>query len=182
VTAPAPAKKTRNTYNLGPVLPHVRAAAEEVGNRFGIGTIGGWRATARDMTGHPAGRALDFMVAGGTGEQANRYLIDNRDRLGVTYTLWRQTEYSQAAGWDTGRRMEDRGSPTQNHYDHIHANFSTLPGNPLGAVVDAAGDVVDAVTPDWSAPVGELLMKGLGLGAAVALVVVGAKQAVTRGE
>lgn len=192
-TAPAPAKRT---YNLGPVLPHVKAAAQEVGDRFSIETIGGWRATARDMTGHPAGRALDIMVSGARGALVNNYLIGQRKRLGLAYTLYQQTEYSDDAGWTTGRKMEDRGDPTQNHMDHVHAQFKLLSlGDRLvdgqrqagdvvldaaGNVIGAAGDVAGALLPDWFGGASELLLKGVGVATAAALIVLGVRQAVTK--
>lgn len=196
MTAPAAPAPTERTYNLGPVLPHVKAAAQELGNRYAIETIGGWRASARDMTGHPAGRALDLMVSGARGDLINHYIITQRKRLGVSYTLWKQREYSDEAGWETGKQMEDRGSATQNHMDHIHVNFKLLNlGDRLvdgqrvvgdvildaaGNVVGAAGDVAGALLPDWMGGAKELLLKGVGVATAASLIVLGIRQAVTK--
>jgi hypothetical protein len=105
---------------VGAVKPHVKAAAEEIGGKFGISTIHGIgeRSGASD---HPLGLALDFMV--GTdkarGDNVTAYAIDNRARLRVKYVIWQQRIW-QAGVW---KGMADRGSKTANHYDHVHVSF-----------------------------------------------------------
>jgi hypothetical protein len=187
-TPPAGAT-TGRTYNLGAVRPFVKRAAEEIGNRFAITTIGGWRASAVDVMGHPAGLAIDVMCSGGTLDAVRQYAVANRSRLGVKYVLAKQREYSQEAGWDTGRPMEDRGSPTDNHMDHAHINFKLMGGSG-GDLIDGGstpddtpgmGDRVDSILPDWMGGANQLLVKGLALGCAAGLLVLGAKQAVTKG-
>lgn len=83
------------------------------------GGIGGWRASD-PFPDHPSGRALDIMVGGNTalGDQINQWLQANASQLGVQYTLWNQQT------WNPGQApagMGDRGSPTANHMDHVHA-------------------------------------------------------------
>ncbi len=39
------------------------------------------------------------------------------------YVIWRQ-RYNDGSGWDP---MEDRGSITANHYDHVHVSFEVAP-------------------------------------------------------
>ncbi|KAB2809302.1 hypothetical protein F9L07_19880 [Pimelobacter simplex] len=113
------------SYNLGAVKPWVRAAADELGPKFGITSIGGYRAGARDANGHPAGRALDLMVSDvQRGTRLAEYARANARRLGVEYVIWRQRIWSVARDIEGWRRMEDRGSPTQNHMDHVHVNFN----------------------------------------------------------
>ncbi|MFC7327626.1 coiled-coil domain-containing protein [Marinactinospora rubrisoli] len=81
---------------------------------------------------HGSGRACDFMMsaAGASPSSANQELGDqiaeyaraNADRLGVMYVIWEQRIWDSrnpGAGW---RQMEDRGSITQNHYDHVHVS------------------------------------------------------------
>lgn len=75
---------------------------------------------------HSAGTALDFMVYSDTpaGTWVADYLWTNRARLGLRWELWRQRSRSTSPGKpDTWQAMEDRGSPTKNHMDHVHANF-----------------------------------------------------------
>jgi hypothetical protein len=107
-----------NTGQLGAVKPFVRTAAEFLGCAFDKPTVLGvaGRGNASD---HPGGRALDFMVDRATGDQLAACTIRNREALGVSYVIWRQRI-------DTGsgfRAMEDRGSPTANHLDHVHVSF-----------------------------------------------------------
>lgn len=109
-----------SVYQLGPVKDHARRAANEVGPMFGITTVGGYRASAIDPQGHPAGRALDFMVSDSRGTALAAYCLANRGRLGVTYVIWRQ-RINDGTGW---RDMADRGSATQNHMDHVHVSFT----------------------------------------------------------
>jgi peptidoglycan DL-endopeptidase CwlO len=78
---------------------------------------------------HPLGRACDFMMsAGGTtpaaadsalGDQIAEWTIKNRDKLGVKYVIWKQ-RINHGSGWSA---MSDRGSITENHYDHVHISF-----------------------------------------------------------
>jgi hypothetical protein len=114
-----------NTGQLGAVKPFVRTAAEFLGCAFDKPTVLGvaGRSNASD---HPSGRALDFMVNRATGDQLAACAIRNREALGISYVIWRQRI-------DTGsgfRAMEDRGSPTANHFDHVHVSFK--PGAAAG--------------------------------------------------
>ena len=181
MTAPA---GERRTYSLGPVLPHVKKAAEDVGNRFNVASVLGWRASARDMTGHPAGRALDFMCDRAQGDQIAAYLLANADALGVEYVIWRQriADPDEGGAWEP---MEDRGSPTQNHMDHVHANFTLLPGTGTTTSTDTgitkinADQVGGGLFGDWA---GDALSIGVKLAltaGALGLVVAGALRSVT---
>ena len=128
---PTPATTTDcglNTGQLGAVKPFVRTAAEFLGCTFGKPTVLGvaGRSNASD---HPKGRALDFMVDRATGDQLAACALRNREELGVSYVIWRQRI-------DTGsgfRPMADRGSPTANHFDHVHVSFE--PGAGSGSPV-----------------------------------------------
>ena len=102
----------------------MRTAANSSVARFGQPTVLGvaGRGNASD---HPNGRALDFMVDRATGDQLAACAIRNREALGVSYVIWRQRI-------DTGsgfRPMEDRGSPTANHFDHVHVSFKPGAGS-----------------------------------------------------
>jgi hypothetical protein len=80
---------------------------------------------------HGVGRACDFMMAPGgryaTGADLERgnalaeWCIKNGRRLGIMYIIWQQKYYDirTGSGW---RMMADRGSPTANHYDHVHVS------------------------------------------------------------
>lgn len=84
-----------------------------------VPSIGGYRASD-PYPDHPSGRALDIMTGGDSalGDQINQFLQQNADALGIDYTLWQQQTWKPGQG---PTPMEDRGSPTQNHMDHVHA-------------------------------------------------------------
>jgi DNA-binding cell septation regulator SpoVG len=53
-----------------------------------------------------------------TGNAIAQYAIDNASRLGVKYVIWEQRIWQPSSGqWVA---MNDRGSVTENHYDHVH--------------------------------------------------------------
>lgn len=86
-----------------------------VRSNFGITNIGGYRAGAGD---HGSGRAVDVMVSGSRGDAVAEWAIDNMAAYDITYVIWKQRIWlAGASGW---RAMEDRGSVTANHYDHVH--------------------------------------------------------------
>ena len=103
-----------------------------------ISTIGGYRAQD-PYPDHPSGLALDIMVSDvSLGTQVNDWLHANMGPLALNYTIWQQ--YYRPAGGG-GNLMEDRGSPTQNHMDHIHALFNPngAPGIQDGGVGSSGG-------------------------------------------
>lgn len=180
----APTKTKGRTYSLGAVMPHVRRAAELGGNLHGIESILGWRANARDKTGHPAGLALDYMCSKPQGDALNAWLHRNAGALGLKYTIWQQTHFPVGGKPEP---MEDRGSPTQNHLDHVHGHFKALGGDGSTPDSDAGGGRAGA-TADGAEGAGllggwaeGLLGVGLKVGAVaagLALVVTGVKQTV----
>jgi hypothetical protein len=114
------------TNSAGPVKAQVQAAADRVvSNVPGADalTLGGTRASATDPDGHPSGKALDYMVLGDTalGNAIVQYHIDHWDELGVEYIIYKQRILQSPNGSWTA--MEDRGSPTANHMDHVHVNY-----------------------------------------------------------
>lgn len=75
---------------------------------------------------HGVGRALDIMVSGSAGDEIAAWVKANYKALGVSEVIWQQhiwTVQRSSEGW---RAMEDRGSVTANHYDHVHV---TVYGN-----------------------------------------------------
>lgn len=137
-------------YPLGPVKPHVRSAAETIGALYDVETIYGVasRSYASD---HPLGLALDFMVGGNRaqGEAIAIYCQTNAAALGIKYIIWYQKIWSAERASDGWRPMENRGSITANHMDHVHVSFlssgSGVPGNGGNAITISAPDL----TPDW---------------------------------
>jgi LysM domain len=114
------------TNSAGGVKPQTQAAANAVVSNVpgaaGI-TLGGTRASAVDPHGHPSGLALDYMVQSDTalGHAIVAYTIDHWSELGVEYVIYQQRILTSPTGaW---KQMEDRGSPTDNHMDHVHVNY-----------------------------------------------------------
>lgn len=81
---------------------------------------------------HGSGRACDFMMSAGgaspsatnqqLGQQIAEYAKNNADRLGVMYVIWEQKIWHSGNPGNGWKPMEDRGSITQNHYDHVHVS------------------------------------------------------------
>jgi len=110
------------------VTPRMAAVRDEVDRRFGpFVTIGCWRAGSDD---HSQGRACDFMLSTGgvlpttdkvaLGYEVASWAQANASRLGIEYIIYRQKIWDirmASSGWVP---MEDRGSITANHFDHVH--------------------------------------------------------------
>lgn len=106
-----------------------------------IKTIGGWRAND-PYPDHPSGRALDIMTYNdmGLGDRIKDWLFNHDFKM--QYALWRQAQWNSASA-KSG--MANRGSPTQNHMDHVHAYFAASPratGNEKYTMPNGAGDGV----------------------------------------
>ena len=104
---------------LASTQPPVAQVGNHIKEKFGVSDIGG-RAARANASDHPSGLALDFMVDPATGDKLADYVLDNQEDFGVTYVIWQQ-RYNDGSGWSM---MEDRGSPTANHMDHVHVSFS----------------------------------------------------------
>ena len=84
-----------------------------------------------DPQDHGTGHAADFMLSAGgrmpfpegqaLGKRTADYLISNYRRLRVKYVIWQQRIWNPSI-CKCWRQMEDRGSITQNHFDHVHAS------------------------------------------------------------
>lgn len=115
-----------SSYNLGPVKPWVARAANVLGPKFGIRTIYGFGQRG-NVSDHPKGLALDFMCGTSAGNRLATFAVANHKALNITYVIWRQRIWSiNNPRW---KRMEDRGSVTANHYDHVHISFLAAPNN-----------------------------------------------------
>lgn len=70
---------------------------------------------------HGTGQALDIMITDdATGDAIAEFVKSNYDALGVSEVLWSQQIWTVERGSEGWRWMEDRGSTTANHYDHVH--------------------------------------------------------------
>nr|BFE89347.1 hypothetical protein GCM10020093_119490 [Planobispora longispora] len=110
----------------------MKKVIENVDAKFGpFPTIGAWRADG-GMPGsdHPTGKAADFMISTGgkmpsgaklkEGWEVANYVKEHADELGIKYIIFAQHIWSPSRASEGWRLMEDRGSVTQNHFDHVH--------------------------------------------------------------
>lgn len=105
--------------DLAGTQPHVAQVGNFLGKMFGITEIGG--ALGRGNDDHGAGLAVDLMTSDpANGDAIADFVLANQERFGVTYVIWQQ-RYNDGSGWSP---MEDLGSPTANHYDHVHVSFA----------------------------------------------------------
>lgn len=89
--------------------------------------IGGRRAED-GMGEHSSGNAIDIMIPNwqtpegvALGNQIGAFLVKNAKALGLDGLIWQQRSYGYGGSFYSGTPMDDRGSPTQNHMDHLHA-------------------------------------------------------------
>ena len=118
-----------NTIPTDPNLqPQAEAFRQEVAAKFGVTNIGGYR--AGDPDDHGKGLAIDVMVPTNSelGDQVAQYAIDNMDRAGISYIIWKQQFYMPVNNIygpaNTWNQMPDRGDDTANHNDHVHISFN----------------------------------------------------------
>ena len=72
---------------------------------------------------HGTGKALDIMIRGAAGDELARWLQQNAEELGIHQLIWRQRIWYSGSSFDAWQGMEDRGSETANHYDHVHVSM-----------------------------------------------------------
>lgn len=96
--------------------------------------IGGWR-EPDGFNEHSSGEALDIMVGSNKelGDRINTFLLQNGKAFGLQYDLWQQRQWNPD-GSTSG--MDNRGSPTANHMDHVHARVRPGAATPLSSIGD----------------------------------------------
>ncbi len=108
--------------------PQTAAFKEEIANLFGITSFSGYR--PGDSGDHGKGLAIDFMVPESSelGDKIAEYAIQNMASRGISYIIWKQRFYapfnSIYGPANTWNPMPDRGSVTENHYDHVHVSMN----------------------------------------------------------
>ena len=108
--------------------PQTAAFKEEIANLFGITSFSGYR--PGDSGDHGKGLAIDFMVPESSelGDKVAEYAIQNMASRGISYIIWKQRFYapfdSKYGPANTWNPMPDRGSVTENHYDHVHVSMN----------------------------------------------------------
>lgn len=108
--------------------PQTAAFKEEIANLFGITSFSGY--CPGDSGDHGKGLAIDFMVPESSelGDKIAEYAIQNIASRGISYIIWKQRFYapfdSKYGPANTWNPMPDRGSVTENHYDHVHVSMN----------------------------------------------------------
>ena len=108
--------------------PQTAAFKEEIANLCGITSFSGYR--PGDSGDHGKGLAIDFMVPESSelGDKVAEYAIQNMASRGISYIIWKQRFYapfdSKYGPANTWNPMPDRGSVTENHYDHVHVSMN----------------------------------------------------------
>ena len=110
----------------GPVLSHVQAYADAVCYWTGGCSISTYEGHHPERT-----RALDNLASNcygcwpsdnyAKGDRIANWTLNNWWSYRTWYVIWKQRiNYNDGYGWQW---MADRGSITQNHYDHVHTSF-----------------------------------------------------------
>ncbi|UMG92885.1 hypothetical protein [Nocardioides sp. TF02-7] len=108
---------TNGTSVPAGVSPNIKAVHEAVCAEFPeISTYGTFRSDGE----HGQGIAVDIMVSGDRGWQVAEFIRKYYSELGVSYLIYAQQIWSVERSSEGWRAMEDRGSATANHYDHVH--------------------------------------------------------------
>ncbi|MER0123844.1 LysM peptidoglycan-binding domain-containing protein [Streptococcus sp. ZJ93] len=116
-----------NPANAG-LQPQTAAFKEEVASIYGITSFSLYR--PGDSGDHGKGLAVDFMVGNNEalGDQVANYAIQNIASKNISYIIWKQrfyapypSIYGPANTWNV---MPDRGSITENHFDHVHVSMN----------------------------------------------------------
>lgn len=111
-----------NIVSGGKVQPYVQKAAEDIKGKFP-------NAKASTYKGHQPSidRAIDWFDSPSTMQKIANYAAQNWKNLNIDYVIYKQkfwapykNMYGGAGKWSP---MPDRGSPTQNHMDHVHMSF-----------------------------------------------------------
>lgn len=119
--APAPAGGLDTTSYLAQAQavglgPNAQAVYSAVRSQYPhLTNIGGYR--AGDPGDHGTGNAVDVMCGSADGDAVAAFVQQHASELNVKYVIWKQRIWMPGGSW---KPMEDRGDPTQNHFDHVH--------------------------------------------------------------
>lgn len=117
-----------------------------------ITDIGGYREDPQFPDEHPSGKAIDVMIPKelvGTpqgqvlGDAIVSYVNQHASEFGVDYSLWQQAQHNADGSVSP---MDDRGSLTANHGDHVH--------------IQTAGGGLPTATTQYIAPSGGIMPMG----------------------
>ena len=84
--------------------------------------VSAWGGRSGSGGNHGAGRALDIMSSGSLGSAVADYVRSHASRFGVSEVIYARRIWTVQRSGEGWRSMEDRGSSTANHYDHVHVS------------------------------------------------------------
>ncbi|WP_167736797.1 hypothetical protein [Nocardioides sp. 1609] len=108
---------TNGTSVASGVSPNIVKVHQAVCAEFPDITVYG---TFRGDGEHAQGIAVDIMVSGAEGQAVADFLREYHADLGISYLIYAQRIWSVQRSSEGWRGMENRGSTTANHYDHVH--------------------------------------------------------------
>lgn len=147
----------------GPVVAHAQAFADEINRRFGFTHIMTYPTHEPDQQ-----HALDNFGPGPNPQAKMLELAwwttrdDVIDHFGIDYSIF-NADPNTVGGeiWNrelkrAWRQMPDRGSPTQNHHDHVHVSFERVgstspfdgPPSPIPILLQEVSDVAVFIKTD----------------------------------
>ncbi len=135
------------------VKPHVRAFADAAQAATGVASWGTY------YTHHPTPeRALDAFANKADGDALCQFALAKWGRFGLRYMMWwHHINYNDGRGW---LWVEERGSPTDNHMDHVHLGFeSEAPESEGDKLTVAQIDELNGRIDDLNGKIDELLSK-----------------------
>lgn len=118
-------------FASGGLTPWVTKVGQYIVDNFATPEVGGYR--QGDPQDHGKGLALDVMTdkygsytakGKALGDEIVAWLMANHKELNISYIIWEQKIWGRGGGSGLNWKvMGDRGSVTQNHYDHVHISF-----------------------------------------------------------
>lgn len=131
----------------GGLTPGASYVRDIIMKNFGIKDIGGYR-PEDGYNEHSTGNALDVMIPNyqsaqgkALGDAVAAFALTNADALGLSWVIWQQRTFNP--GDRQGKMMDDRGSDTQNHLDHVHIFMNKNGGQlPQGQLMPASGTIM----------------------------------------
>jgi hypothetical protein len=101
------------------LIPTAARLCSAVDSVFHLGSIGGYRPNGGE---HSTGQAVDFMISSSSqGDAIAAWVQSHVGEFNVKYIIWQQRYWAPGGSWEL---MEDRGSPTANHMDHVHVTVN----------------------------------------------------------
>lgn len=133
---------------LGPVKPHVKEAADEITQTFGITNIGGF-ASSGHIPGsyHYKGQALDVMIAPrqypAMGDKVAAWAKANAAKYNVVEVIWNH-KYWNVNG---GEKSTREAGVANSHTTHVHISFGPTGGTgKTGGVVQTGLEDIGCLT------------------------------------